>query len=99
MPHATIETFIPMVAAPQLPLKRAGQLLGAMSEGRRLVLMPTEQEFTAVEAANFLNVSRPSPFRRANYAARASIRAMARACGDHQSKPLQRRAMDLIDQL
>ena len=33
MPHATIETFIPMVAEPQLPLKRAGQLLGAMSEG------------------------------------------------------------------
>ena len=60
MPDATTETFIPMVAAPQLPLKRVGQLLGAMSEGRRLVLMPTEQEFTAVEAANFLNVSRPS---------------------------------------
>ena len=31
-----------------------------MREGRRLVLMSTEQEFTAVEAANFLNVSRPS---------------------------------------
>ena len=30
-----------------------------MSEGRPIVLMPTEQEFTTVEAANFLNVSRP----------------------------------------
>jgi excisionase family DNA binding protein len=30
-----------------------------MSEGRPIVLMPTEQELTTVEAANFLNVSRP----------------------------------------
>ena len=44
---------------PPAALKRIGQLLGAMSEGRPIVLMPTEQEFTTVEAANFLNVSRP----------------------------------------
>lgn len=30
-----------------------------MSQGRPITLMPTEQEFTTVEAANFLNVSRP----------------------------------------
>ncbi len=30
-----------------------------MSEGHPIVVMPTEQEFTTVEAANFLNVSRP----------------------------------------
>ena len=41
-------------------LKRVAQLLGAMSEGRRLVLTPTEQKFTAGGPANFLNVSRPS---------------------------------------
>jgi excisionase family DNA binding protein len=36
-----------------------GQLLGAMSSGKPIVLMPAEQEFTTVEAAHFLNVSRP----------------------------------------
>jgi excisionase family DNA binding protein len=49
----------PTVAVPPAALRLIGQLLGAMSEGRPIVLMPTEQEFTTVEAANFLNVSRP----------------------------------------
>ena len=49
----------PAVEVPPSALKLIGQLLGAMSEGRPVVLMPTEQEFTTVEAANFLNVSRP----------------------------------------
>ena len=49
----------PTVAVPPAALKLIGQLLGAMSEGRPVVLMPTEREFTTVEAANFLNVSRP----------------------------------------
>jgi excisionase family DNA binding protein len=47
---------------PKLPpgaLKLIGQLLGAMSEGRAITLMPSKQEFSTVEAANFLNVSRP----------------------------------------
>lgn len=49
----------PTVDVPPAALKLIGQLLGAMSEGRPIVMMPTEQEFTTVEAANFLNVSRP----------------------------------------
>lgn len=49
----------PTVEVPPSALKLIGQLLGAMSEGRPIVLMPTKQEFTTVEAANFLNVSRP----------------------------------------
>ena len=49
----------PTVEVPPAALKLIGQLLGAMSEGRPVVLMPTEQELTTVEAANFLNVSRP----------------------------------------
>jgi excisionase family DNA binding protein len=50
--HSTVEV-------PPSALKLIGELLGAMSEGRPVVLMPTEQEFTTVDAANFLNVSRP----------------------------------------
>lgn len=49
----------PTVEVPPSALRLIGQLLGAMSEGRPIVLMPTKQEFTTVEAANFLNVSRP----------------------------------------
>lgn len=49
----------PTVELPPAALKLIGQLLGAMSQGRPITLMPTEQEFTTVEAANFLNVSRP----------------------------------------
>ena len=49
----------PTVEVPPAALKLIGQLLGAMSEELPIVLMPTAQEFTTVEAANFLNVSRP----------------------------------------
>ena len=49
----------PTVGVPPTALKLIGQLLGAMSEGRTVMLVPAEQEFTTVEAANFLNVSRP----------------------------------------
>jgi excisionase family DNA binding protein len=49
----------PTVALPPSALKLIGQLLGAMSEGRPITLMPSKQEFSTVEAANFLNVSRP----------------------------------------
>lgn len=49
----------PSIAVPPAALKLIGQLLGTMSEGRPIVLMPMAQELTTVEAANFLNVSRP----------------------------------------
>ncbi len=49
----------PTVELPPSALRLIGQLLGAMSDGQPVVLMPAEQEFTTVEAANFLNVSRP----------------------------------------
>jgi len=49
----------PTVALPPQALKFIGQLLGAMSEGRPIVLMPANREMTTVEAAHFLNVSRP----------------------------------------
>ena len=49
----------PSVDVPPAALKVIGQLLGAMSEGRSITLMPANREFTTVEAAHFLNVSRP----------------------------------------
>lgn len=49
----------PTVDLPPAALKLIGQLLGAMGEGRAMTLVPSQQEFTTVEAANFLNVSRP----------------------------------------
>lgn len=49
----------PSIAVPPAALRLIGQLLGAMSEGRPITLIPEQQEFTTVEAAHFLNVSRP----------------------------------------
>jgi excisionase family DNA binding protein len=49
-------------SAIQLPpqaLRFIAQLLGALSERKPVVLMPTKQELSTVEAANYLNVSRP----------------------------------------
>jgi excisionase family DNA binding protein len=47
------------VEVPPRALGPIGQLLGLMGEGYPVVLLPAEREFTTVEAANFLNVSRP----------------------------------------
>jgi len=49
----------PTVELPPAALKPIGQLLGAMSDGRPVTLVPSKQEFSTVEAANVLNVSRP----------------------------------------
>lgn len=49
----------PCVEVPPAALKVIGQLLGAMSQGQSIALMPMERELTTVEAAHFLNVSRP----------------------------------------
>jgi excisionase family DNA binding protein len=49
----------PSIEVPPAALKLIGQLLGAMSEGRPIALVPSSQELSTVEAAHFLNVSRP----------------------------------------
>ena len=50
---------LPPIELPPASLRLIGQLLGLMSEGRPISLMSEKQELTTVEAANFLNVSRP----------------------------------------
>lgn len=50
---------LPPVEVPPKALRLIGQLLAAMSEGKPVTVMPMNQELTTVEAANFLNVSRP----------------------------------------
>jgi excisionase family DNA binding protein len=49
----------PVIQVPPQALKIIAQVLGAMSERRPIVVMPSKQEVSTVEAANFLNVSRP----------------------------------------
>ncbi|MDE3009675.1 MAG: excisionase family DNA-binding protein [Pseudomonadota bacterium] len=49
----------PEVQIPPQALRFIGDVLGAMSEGRSVVIMRDDQEFGTVAAANFLNVSRP----------------------------------------
>jgi excisionase family DNA binding protein len=49
----------PTVELPPSALKLIGQMLGVMSEGRQITLVPSKEEFSTAEAANFLNVSRP----------------------------------------
>lgn len=50
---------VPPIELPPASLRLIGQLLGLMSEGKPITLMPEKQELSTVEAANFLNVSRP----------------------------------------
>jgi len=49
----------PTIELPPQALRLIANVLGALSERRRVVLMPAKHEFSTVEAANFLNVSRP----------------------------------------
>lgn len=49
----------PSVAVPPQILKLLGQALGKMARREPIVLMHEKQEFTTVEAANYLHVSRP----------------------------------------
>ena len=44
----------PAIQLPPQALRFIAQLLGAMSERKPVVLMPTKQELSTVEAANFL---------------------------------------------
>lgn len=49
----------PPVQLPPQALRLIAQVLGHLSERRPVVLVPSKQEMSTVEAANYLNVSRP----------------------------------------
>ena len=49
----------PVIKLPPVSLRLMAQVLGLMSEGRPIVLMPTRHEMTTNDVASFLNVSRP----------------------------------------
>ena len=79
---------IPSIELPPASLRLIGQLLGLMSEGRPFTLMPEKQELTTVEAANFLNVSRPFVIKEID-----AGRIPHRMVGSHRRIPLT----DLIE--
>jgi excisionase family DNA binding protein len=47
------------VAVPPKALRLIAQLLGALSEGKAVTIMPSSRELSTLEAAHLLNVSRP----------------------------------------
>jgi excisionase family DNA binding protein len=49
----------PRVQVPVQILRELGQLLGRMARHQPIALAPERQELSTVQAANFLNVSRP----------------------------------------
>ena len=50
---------LPAVSLPPNSLRLIAQLLGALSEGKTVTVVPAEREFSTLEAAQLLNVSRP----------------------------------------
>jgi excisionase family DNA binding protein len=49
----------PAIKLPPKALRLMAQVLGAMGERRPIMLIPQKHELTTMEAAHFLNVSRP----------------------------------------
>lgn len=49
----------PAIKLPPKALRLIAQVLGAMGERRPITVLPVDHELTTVEAAHFLNVSRP----------------------------------------
>ncbi len=55
----SIDGSMPSVQVSPKMLRVIGQTLGLMASGQRVTLVSEKDEFTTVEAAHFLNVSRP----------------------------------------
>ena len=95
----------PSVEVPPQALRLFGAILGAMSEGQAVTIVPSDREFSTVEAANFLKVSRPFvikeiesgklPCRRVGTHRRVAfedLQAYAKAMRERQQAALQRLA-------
>lgn len=95
---------VPSIELPPASLRLIGQLLGLMSEGKPFTLMPEKQELSTVEAANFLNVSRPFVIKEID-----SGRLKHRMVGKHRrvlftdlrdyANNMQQRRKDALDKL
>jgi excisionase family DNA binding protein len=57
--EAAIDKDTPILELPPKVLRFIAKTLGAMAEGKIILLMPREQELTTVQAAHLLQVSRP----------------------------------------
>ena len=94
----------PSIALPPASLKIIGQILGMMSAGRPIALMPEKQEMSTIEAANFLNVSRPFVIKEIKEG-----RLAHRMVGTHRriafsdlveyAKAMQQRRLDALDRM
>lgn len=94
----------PSIALPPASLKVIGQILGMMSAGRPIVLMPEKQEMSTVEAANFLNVSRPFVIKeikagRLAYRMVGTHRRIAFSDLVEYAKAMQKRRLDALDRM
>ena len=57
--EAVIDKDTPVLELPPKVLRFIAKTLGAMAEGKTILLMPKDQELTTVQAAHLLQVSRP----------------------------------------
>lgn len=86
-PSITVRTDAgdaPSIEVPPQALRLLGEILGAMSEGRAITVVPAKREFSTVEAAHFLNVSRPFVIKEI-----AAGRLAHRMVGTHRRIPFE----------
>lgn len=72
------------VTMPPNIMKVIGQMLGLLAQRQRIVLIPESDEFSTVEAAHFLNVSRPFVIQEIE-----AGRLACRKVGTHRRIPVQ----------
>jgi excisionase family DNA binding protein len=98
------EGVVPPIAVPPQVLRILARTLGLLAQGQPVTLISEQQEMTTVEAANFLNVSRPFVIKEVE-----AGRLPHRMVGTHRrilfkdlleySRSMRRRQQDALDQM